>query len=117
MRRSTLYLVLLAASNIVAGVLEPLALPRGEVYSPYALVQALLGAVLIHAWCRAHSRERHTLPPAGAAILCAFIPPIGLPYYMIRTYPLPRAVLGIGKVIAFFAFSLALFYGAFYAKS
>jgi hypothetical protein len=112
MKRSTLLLVLLAGSYVIAGLLEPLSLPRGEVYSPYTLVHALVGAVLIYAWCRAHSQERQTSPPVGAAILSAFLPPIGLPYYMLRSYPFPRAAFGIGKAIAFFALSLALFYGA-----
>lgn len=116
MKRSTVLLLLLAAAYLVAGILEPLELPRGEIHSPLALIHGLVGAVLIYAWCRAHSQERQTDPPAGAAILCAFVPPIGLPYYMFRSYPWRRAALGLCKALGFFLVLVALFYGSFYAK-
>ncbi|MGF6347017.1 hypothetical protein [Variovorax sp. W2I14] len=76
--------------------------------SPLAVVYALVFAALVFGWCKAHAAARGNDPPAGAAIMAAFLAPIGVPLYFLRSMPVGQALWSSAKALLFFAGLLAI---------
>jgi hypothetical protein len=58
------------------------------------LSQAVVLSALLFRWCKNDARIRKAKPTAA---LVAFLPPIGLPYYLFKSRPGLKAVRSLGK--------------------
>src|SRR5437868_5909316 len=110
MSKPRLLLGILVASFFVAALFEPIHPESGEIFSLAGLVHTLIIGFLLYAWCKADAAQRHVAPPLGAALLCAFIPPVGLPYYLFRSRPWPGALLGIAALVTLAVLAVTFFY-------
>ena len=114
MRTSHVLVLIFIASFGISGIIEGYFGWEGE--STLALTHALVIAVISFAWCKADSSELDISPPAGSAIFCGVLPPIGVPVHLFRTRRLGVALLGTAiaiavLVISVVAYSLMLYAG------
>jgi hypothetical protein len=113
MRRTRILLLLLLASFLLAGILEPfLALP-GSTHSGGAALHAIVIAVLCYAWCKADAKERGT-PGIGGAALAGLLPPIGLPIYFFRSRTARNALVSLAISLLLLVASILLFGAGLY---
>ena len=113
MRRTRILLLLLVASFLLAGILEPFIAVPGSAQSTGAFVHAIVVAVLCYAWCKADAQERGTPGIAGAAF-AGLLPPIGLPIYFFRSRPARKAFVSLAKSLLVLIVSISLFNAGFY---
>ncbi|MEO8384957.1 MAG: hypothetical protein ABI583_06940 [Betaproteobacteria bacterium] len=73
--------------------------------------------VLLFLWCKTDSSERGIVPPSGAPILCAFISPVGVPYYLFRSRPWRQASVGVVLALVLSAMMTAQYLAGFYLKT
>lgn len=110
MPRHRLLLVLLGASFLLVGVIEPFTSRPGDLHSPLSLLHIAAIAVLLYLWCKADAKARNVIPRNGAAILVAIFPPLGIPVYLFQTRPWSKALLGvlgsIGLLVVFVALGI-----------
>jgi apolipoprotein N-acyltransferase len=104
-----LLVVLLTLSFLVAGLVEPIAPHLQEPYSAAGVVHTFIIAILLYSWCKADAAARQAIPPSGAVLLVAFVPPLGIPYYLLRSRPWRRAFLAIAAALGLFVLQLVLF--------
>ena len=109
MSRHSLLVVLLTLSFLVAGLIEPIDPHPNEPYSAAGVVHTFVIAILLYSWCKADAKARQTVPPGGAALLVAFVPPLGIPYYLLRSRPWRKALLAIAAALGLFILQLVLF--------
>lgn len=107
MSRHSLLVVLLTLSFLVAGLVEPLD-PHAP-YSAAGLVHTVIIAILLYSWCKADAAARQAEPPGVAALLVAFVPPLGIPYYLLRSRPWRKAFLAIAAAAGLLVLQLVLF--------
>ena len=107
MNRPNVLVAMLLASFFLAGLFEPKFLPRSPTAAEIA--EYCVSTFLVFAWCKADAVHRGIRPPIGAPVLCAFVPPLGLPYYFFRTRPWRSALLGLLKALGIFVLTAMLF--------
>ena len=118
MTRDRFLLVLLVATWPLAGLLEPLAPSYGpQLHNEVSLGHALVLAVLLFAWCKAHASTQGISPSFGAPILVALLAPVGLVYYFFRAFPWRSALASMGKSLLVFLVCGALYAGGLFAGS
>ena len=117
MGRDKLILIAIVASWPIAGLIEPFTPSYGRAYNEVTLVHSVVLAFLLFAWCKEHATARGIKPPTGAAVLCALIAPIGLPYYFFRSYPWRRALRSLGKALLILLLCIFLYAGGLYVGS
>ena len=97
----------------ITGLIEPHTPNAGEPFNEIAVVQMVVWAVLMFGWVKAHAKQNQISPPAGAPLLAALLPPLGVPYYAFRGYGFLRGAKLVGlsllMMIVMFAVYLALF--------
>jgi len=108
MPKPTHFLLNLVVLFAVMGAIDCLMAAPGDA-SPLAIVYALIFAGLVFSWCKAHAAARGSDPPAGAAIMAAFLAPIGVPLYFLRSMPVGQALWSSVKALLFFAVLLAIY--------
>ena len=100
-----MWLLVLAGISLALGATLS---PNGN--SPYDVVSRSIGgfasSIALYAWCQADIVEHNYPYPAGAPILVAWLFPLGLPIYFLRTRVLSRTIVSL-LVAAF----LYLLYG------
>jgi len=79
MKKTKKILLLLFFTFLISFLLEFL-LPAWSV--AFASIHSILIAILCYEWCRNHAEENAIEPWAGSKILCALLPPVGIPYYL-----------------------------------
>lgn len=101
MRTSTQALVVLAATNVAAGLVLGLAS-----FSPnlkavdFAL--SIVTVACIYVWCRHDALERGVIPSGRFALWAAILSPVFVPVYFFRTRPALVAVKSSLKAYGFF---------------
>jgi hypothetical protein len=75
---------------------------RAQPFGEFDVGKGILVAALLFAWCKADAAERGISPPKGAPVLVALFPPVGVPYYFLRTRPWRAAAVSILKAFLFF---------------
>jgi hypothetical protein len=73
--------------------------------------------MLLFSWCKADAFARGIPTPAGASLLVALFAPVGVPYYLFRTWPWRAALRAIGKALAFYGLVTVLYVGCFYCSA
>jgi hypothetical protein len=111
MARDRLLLVIMAVSWLVVGLVEPFTPSYGEFYNEASLPHAVVLAILLFSWCKAHAAAIGRTPPVGAPFLVALFSPIGVPYYFFRSFPWRPALGGVVKAVLFFVVCGLLNYG------
>ena len=114
-------LVALAVVWALAGLIEPHLPNAGQPFNEVATGQSLLTAILLFGWCKAHARTHAIQPPAGAAVLTAFLAPIGFPYYVFKGFGFRTGLLLVAlsvvvvvglSAVYLVCFQLSMRYGA-----
>jgi apolipoprotein N-acyltransferase len=115
-KRTTLSLIgiaaLFAASGAVAPQLRDASDERG-----LGFIFSLPCSIFLFVWCKAHAGARGIDPPTASTPLVALLAPIGVPYYFLRSMPLPAALWAIVKSICYFIGVTFLAGGAAYVSS
>jgi hypothetical protein len=109
MKNSKKPLLVLFASSLVFGALDPV-FPHGKNEpTPLCFVLAIIYAICLFSWCKRDAAERNVKSGASAALvgLCA---PLGIPYYFFRTRPFLQALFATLKALGVFIL-LELTYG------
>jgi hypothetical protein len=70
----------------VTGLVEPQTPNAGQPLNEVGFVQMIIWAVLLFGWVKSHARAKQVQAPPGASILAAILPPVGVPYYALRTF-------------------------------
>jgi hypothetical protein len=107
------FVVAMISAFAIAGLVEPHMRDPGQPFNAVGVVQALVFLVLLRGWCIAHAKANAIKPPAGAALLVAFIAVIGLPYYAFRAYGLRRGFLLLLSSIGVLAVMLLVYVGCY----
>ena len=110
-------LLIIAATFVAAGSLEPQLPHPGQFPNEIGVVLTFVFAALLFSWCKADAASRNVSPPAGAPLLVALICPIGVPYYLFRTRPWRDAWVATGKAVAFLVLINALYWLSFYVSA
>jgi hypothetical protein len=76
-RKFVLGMVLLWGAT---GLIEPHTPHAGEPFNEVAFIQMVVWAVLLFGWVKSHAKLNQISPPAGAPLLAALLPPVGVPY-------------------------------------
>jgi hypothetical protein len=108
MPKSTRFLLNLVVLFASMGAIDCL-MARPDNASPLAIVYALIFSGLMFGWCKAHAAARGSDPPTGAAIMAAFLAPIGVPLYFLRSMPVGQALWSSAKALLFFVGLLATY--------
>ncbi|MGO4223676.1 hypothetical protein AB4Y64_17715 [Lysobacter sp. TAF61] len=117
MKRDQLIVGVLIATWPIAGLIEPFTPSYGQIYNEASLGHALVLAILLFAWCKAHASERGVPAPTGAPLLVALLAPVGLPYYFFRSFTWRRASVGLAKALLVFMGCCVLYVGGMYVGS
>lgn len=112
MTRDRVLLLVIAATRLISGFIEPFAPSYGQVHNEVTLPHAIVLAILLFAWCKSHAMANGVSPlPAGSPLLVAVLAPVGVPYYLFRAFPWRRALLGTGFALGFAAVCVLLAMG------
>lgn len=103
-RESTKYLIWLAISFLVAGVVEGYLTNAGGTFGPVYLLHAVVISVLTFAWNRNHAIENNVASALRYPAFAALLPPLGIPLYFFRFFGLKQGVLKVLKAAIFFVF-------------
>jgi hypothetical protein len=114
MTRATILLLVLAATFLIGGILEPFLPHPGQPFNEASAIHSFVIAVLVFAWCKAHAAQRNTAPPSGSVLVAAILPPIGVPLYFFRSMPWRQASIATLKAIGYLFVVAALFQGGYY---
>ena len=115
MTRDKVLLFVIVATWPVAGLIEPFAPSYGvQFQNEVSLVHAVVLAVLLLAWCKAHASVAGITTPTGARLAVALLPPVGLPYYFFRAFPWRPALIKLGKALLAFLVCAILYAGGLY---
>ena len=106
----------MAASWAVAGLVEPHIPDAGQPLNAVGAAQSIAMAVLVFCWVKTHARAQAITPPAGATILAALLPPIGIPYYAFRGFGFGKGAKLTGLALLTFI-GLVLIYAVLYELS
>ena len=115
MRKTRLIILLFLATFLVVGFVEAILGYADDIDSPAVIPQTLAIAVLCFAWCKADVTENGLRMPTGSRILCALIPPIGVPLHLFRTRPFRQANWATLKALGIFVASIAIYAAALVA--
>lgn len=111
MTRDHVLLLIMAATWLIVGFVEPFTPSYGEFYNEASLPHTVVLALLLFAWCKAHAARIGRIPPVGAPLLVALLTPVGVPYYFFRTFDWRRASVAVLKALLFFIGCGLLNYG------
>jgi len=114
MTKPHLLLVLIAASFLVGGLVEPFFPHAGQPFNGVSTVQNIIVAILGFAWCKAHASSRRITAPSGSGLFVALFAPIGVPVYFFRSMPWRTVSIATLKAIAYFVVLVALLEAGFY---
>ena len=106
MSKRWIYVVGFVASFLVSGIIDGLMGTLNDPFPPTYFPQGILVMFLTFAWCKADVEENSFRMPIGSRLLCALLPPIGVPLHLYRTRPFGRATIALLKGIAVFAAAL-----------
>src|SRR4051812_32211610 len=70
----------------LTGLVEPHTPHAGQLMNELGFLQIIVWAILLFGWVNSHARAKGIVPPPGAAILAAILPPVGIPYYAFRAF-------------------------------
>jgi len=101
----------------VASLVEPHLPNAGQSLNAVTVAHSFVVAVLLFAWCKADAASRGITPPAASPVLVAFVAPIGVPYYFIRSMSWRAAAIAILKAVLFLAAVTLLGEGAYYISA
>lgn len=108
-----MYVLGMAAVWAATGLIEPHTPHAGEPMNEIGLIQIVVWAILIFGWVKAHARSRAAIPATGSAVFAALLPPLGVPYYALRTFGLREGAkltgLALLTLLALIAIYLLLF--------
>jgi hypothetical protein len=90
MASSRAFVIGMFAAWVATGLIEPHTPHAGEPLNEIGFVQMIVWAVLLFCWVKAHARANQIVPPTGAALFVALLPPLGVPYYAFRGYGLRK---------------------------
>ena len=107
-------LMLFAVSFFVSGAFDGY-FPQFE--NVNALMHGLFICFMLFALCTEHINKHEVSPPKGSKILCALIPPIGVPYYSWKSFGFKIGTVKVLYSIIFFAFSMVVYFGGWYVFS
>jgi hypothetical protein len=113
MKRSYRWLLVMAVIFLALGAFLS---RRGD--SPYDALTRFIGAfaipIALYAWCQADIAEHRFSYPAGTPILVAWLFPLGLPIYFLRTRPFFRAMVSLVVAsILYVLYSLLMWVGQY----
>ncbi|MDM3871079.1 hypothetical protein QSV34_06880 [Porticoccus sp. W117] len=114
MSSSKKYLAVFLLSFLGSGILEAI---YPSVQDAISLAHALIIAFLMFGWCVLHASEHSISPPSGAKILCAFLPPIGVPYYLYKSFGFKNGSTKLALGFLFLVCSFLVYMAPFYAIS
>lgn len=117
MRPDRSLVLVMALVWLLAGVVEPHLPNAGQPVNATSVVQTILLAVLLYAWCKAHATAHQVNPASGAPLLVAVIPPVGVPYYFIQGFGWRKGTLLCFFAICCFVFFYAIYLAAFYSSA
>lgn len=117
MKRSTVLLIVIAASFAIGGLIEPFVPHPGQFMNEASVVHNLLVAILSFAWCRAHAEARGITPPTGSALAAGVFPPLGVPLYFFRSMPWRTALVATLKTVGYIVLLLVLFQAGMYVTT
>jgi hypothetical protein len=101
----------------VASLIEPHLPDAGQWMNAVTVAHSFVVAVLLFAWCKADAAARGITPPAASPVLVAFLAPIGVPYYFIRSMSWRAAGIAILKAVLFLAVVTLLGEVAYYISA
>lgn len=113
MARPRSFVIGLGITWAIAGLIEPQLFDASEPMNAVGLTQTFITAVLVFCWVKAHARANSITPPAGASLLAAILPPVGVPYYAFRGFGFRKGAILTGlalvTLLGLFAVYLALY--------
>lgn len=104
------YLLAMLLLTIAVGLVEPFLPDPGEQINAIGMMQSFAMAFLLFGWTRAHRRQHQVNNAPAAALLIAFIPPVGIPYYAFTAYGFKRGSSLVLKAIGFFILLTVCYY-------
>jgi hypothetical protein len=112
MSRAQKLLYAIAASFLVAGLVEPHLPNPGQTFNEIGIAHTFVLAVLLFAWCKADAVQRGIAPPTAAPLLVGIAAPLGVPYYFFRALPWRAATVATVKACGFILACAFLAYAA-----
>jgi hypothetical protein len=108
MPRPRLLLVLIAASFLLVGLIEPFTARPADLHSPLSIMHMVAVAVLVYMWCRADAAARNAAPRNGISVLAAVLPPLGVPIYLFQSRHWKKALVSVSLAVAFLVLLVVL---------
>ena len=97
--KPALYLLLLLLISAVASFFREVTIVYLDVVN---LLYWGMNTLTIFGWCIVHARTSGIKPPVFIALLCGFIPPIGVPVYFYQSFGFKTGSFKLLKTLGYF---------------
>jgi len=91
------------------GLIEPHTPNAGEPFNEIGFFQIIAWALLLFGWVKSHARAKQIVPPTGAPLFAALLPPLGVPYYAFKGFGLREG----SKLTGLSFLTLAVMFGIY----
>ena len=107
MNKPNKYLIAIAISFVVAGIIEPffsIASQQGISLGHTGII-----GILLFGWCKSHVKLHSIKEPAGSALMCGFLGIIGVTLYLFRAFGAQKGFIKTLLGILYLLLCLALY--------
>ena len=107
MKKPSHYLIAIALSFVVSGIIEPLVSMNNQ--QGLAMGHILVLAILMFGWCKSHCKYSKIKEPKGSALMCGLLGIIGVTIYFFRAFGAKKGIKNTFLAFIFVLFCVVLY--------
>ncbi len=112
MNKPNHYLIAIALSFVVSGIIEPLVSMNNQ--QGIVMGHILVLAILMFRWCKSHCKYSGLKEPKGSALMCGLLGIIGASIYFFRAFGAKKGFVSTLFALVFIIFCVVLYVLATY---